>query len=106
MSTQENFKHITVEEFSELDFNNITLLDLREPDEVLVSGIEGAINIPFSGGYSKLDTIPKNKPVVAFCREGDWSEQVAEILADRYGTSEQYEHLSVSAKKRDSSSEV
>lgn len=83
MSTQENFKHITVEEFSELDFNNITLLDLREPDEVLVSGIEGAINIPFSGGYSKLDTIPKNKPVVAFCREGDWSEQVAEILADR-----------------------
>ncbi|MBR0425364.1 MAG: sulfurtransferase TusA family protein [Clostridia bacterium] len=61
----------------------LTLLDLREPDEVLASGIDGAINLPFSGGFGKLDTVPKNKPVVVFCRVGDWSEQVAEILADR-----------------------
>lgn len=61
---------------------------LREPDELLVSGIDGAINLPFSGGFDKLDTIPKDKPVVVFCRVGDWSEQVAEILSDRgYDTS-------------------
>ena len=41
------------------------------------------MNIPFSGGFGKLDTIPGNKPVIVFCRVGDWSEQVAEILADR-----------------------
>ncbi|MBO5986609.1 MAG: DsrE/DsrF/DrsH-like family protein [Lachnospiraceae bacterium] len=83
MNEQENYKHITAEEFSKLDFSTVTLLDLREPDEVLVSGLESAINIPFSGGFNKLDAIPKDKPVIAYCRSGDWSEEVAEILADR-----------------------
>ena len=83
MSSQEAYRHISAEEFSKLDFTTVTLLDLREPDEVLVSGIEGAINLPFSAGFEQLDTIPKDKPVVVFCRVGDWSEQIAEILADR-----------------------
>ena len=83
MSSQDTYKHITAEEFARLDFDKVTLLDLREPDEVLVSGIESAVNIPFSGGFGKLDTIPKDKPVVVFCRVGDWSEQIAEILSDR-----------------------
>lgn len=83
MSSQDYYKHISAEEFSKLDFEKVTLLDLREPDEVLVSGIEGAINLPFSGGFEKLDTIPDDKPVVVFCRVGDWSEQIAEILSDR-----------------------
>ncbi len=83
MSSQENYKHLSPEAFAALDFSTVTLLDLREPDEVLVSGIEGALNLPFSGGFGKLDTIPSDKPVVVFCRVGDWSEQVAEILADR-----------------------
>ena len=83
MDEQENYKHITAEEFSKLDFSTVTLLDLREPDEVLVSGLEGAINIPFSGGFDKLDAVPKDKPVIAYCRSGDWSEEVAEILSDR-----------------------
>lgn len=79
----EQYKHISAEEFSKLDFNSVTLLDLREPDEVLVSGIEEAVNLPFSGGFGALDTIPEDKPVVVFCRVGDWSEQIAEILSDR-----------------------
>ena len=83
MSDQETYKHLTPEEFAKLDLRNVTLLDLREPDEVLVSGIEGAINLPFSGGFDKLDTIPKDKPVIVFCRVGDWSEEIAEILFDR-----------------------
>lgn len=83
MSDQETYKHLTPEEFAKLDLRNVTLLDLREPDEVLVSGIEGAINLPFSGGFDKLDTIPKDKPVIVFCRVGDWSEEIAEILYDR-----------------------
>ena len=83
MSDQETFEHLTPEEFSKLDLSSVTLLDLREPDEVLVSGIEGAINLPFSGGFDRVDTIPKDKPVVVFCRVGDWSEEIAEILFDR-----------------------
>lgn len=39
MSSQESYRHITAEEFVKLDYSTVTLLDLREPDEVLVSGI-------------------------------------------------------------------
>jgi len=77
------YKDITAKEFKELDFNSVTLVDLREPDEVLVSGIEGAINIPFSSFPKGIDDIPKNKPVYVYCREGSFSEEVAEILSDR-----------------------
>lgn len=83
MSDQESYKHISAEDFSKLDFNTVTLLDLREPDEVLVSGIDGAINLPFSQVFDKLDTVPEDKPVVVFCHSGNWSEEVAEILSDR-----------------------
>ena len=77
------YKHISAEEFAKIDHDKVTLVDLREPDELLVSGIDGAMNIPFSGGFDKFDTIPKDKPLIVFCRVGDWSEEVAEILADR-----------------------
>ncbi|MBR4500486.1 MAG: DsrE/DsrF/DrsH-like family protein [Clostridia bacterium] len=80
---EDSYTHISPEEFAELNFEDYTLVDLREPDELIVSKIGGAVNIPFSGGFGKLDTIPGNKPVIVFCRVGDWSEQVAEILADR-----------------------
>ena len=44
----EEYKKISAGEFLNQDFKNVTLVDLREPDEALVDGIEGAINIPFS----------------------------------------------------------
>lgn len=74
---------ISVEEFVKLDFEKVTLLDLREPDEVLVNGIEGAVNIPFSQIGKGLSGLPKDQPVYAFCRTGDWSEEVVDILAER-----------------------
>lgn len=76
-------KNIYAEEFAKADFSRVTLLDLREPDEVIVSGIDGAINIPFSRISKELDKVPKEKAVYVYCRTGDWSEEVAEILADR-----------------------
>jgi peroxiredoxin family protein/rhodanese-related sulfurtransferase/TusA-related sulfurtransferase len=84
MLEQENdIKTITSEEFSKLNFNEITLLDLREPDEVLVNGIAGAINIPFQEISTGLDSVPRDKRVYVICRTGDWSGEVAEILTDR-----------------------
>ncbi|MBQ7841176.1 MAG: sulfurtransferase TusA family protein [Lachnospiraceae bacterium] len=76
-------KNISAEDFAKLDFSKVTLVDLREEDEVLVAGIKGAINIPFSKFSSKLSSIPKDLPVYVFCRTGDWSEEVAEILTER-----------------------
>lgn len=77
------YKTISVEEFARLDFSKYTLVDLREPDELIVSSIEGAINIPFSQISKKISSIPYDKPVIVYCHSGDFSEEVADLLADR-----------------------
>lgn len=74
---------MTPEQFAHLDYSTVTLLDLREPHEVAAHGIAGAINAPFDPLAAVLRDVPKDRPVVVFCREGSWSEEVAEILADR-----------------------
>lgn len=79
----EEYKTITAEEFAALDFSAYTLVDLREPDELIVSQIEGAINVPFSKISKGLSSIPNGKPVILYCHFGDFSEEVAEILAER-----------------------
>ena len=38
---------------------------------------------PFSSFPKGIDEIPKDKPVYVYCREGSFSEEVADILADR-----------------------
>ena len=66
---EDSYKQISAEEFSKIDFSAVRLVDLREPDEVIVSGIEGAINIPFSKFPNGLSEIPNDKPVYVYCRE-------------------------------------
>lgn len=81
--TRDNYRHITPAQFAALDHSTVTLLDLREPDEVIVHPVKDAINIPFDQIGQRLSSVPTGKPVVVFCRVGDWSEQVCEILTDR-----------------------
>ncbi|WP_428325587.1 rhodanese-like domain-containing protein [Nitrosopumilus sp.] len=52
---------------------DLYLLDVREPDELLQSKIDGAINIPLAEIFqsSTLDEIPKDKPVVIICGSGN-----------------------------------
>ena len=75
-------KHLSSEQFDKLDRSSVTIVDLREPDEQVVFPVKGALSAPFSGFPGNLEEIPRDRPVVVFCRVGDWSEQVAEILAD------------------------
>ena len=76
-------KRFSAKDFFKIDLENSTLLDVREPGEVLVRPVNGAIQIPFFELSKKIDSIPKDKPVYVFCSTGDRSEQVAEILVDR-----------------------
>ena len=76
-------KNFSAKDFYKIDLKNSTLLDVREPSEVLVRPVNGAIQIPFFELSKRIDSIPKDKPVYVFCTTGDRSEQVAEILADR-----------------------
>ena len=86
MSSNDNVepevRHIDAAAFEAIDRGAITLVDLREPDEQVVFPVEGALSAPFSGFPANLSSIPRDKPIIVFCRVGDWSEQVAEILAD------------------------
>ena len=76
-------KETTAAEFAKINFEKVTLVDTREPDELIVSSIPGAINAPFSGFPKGLDDIPRDKPVYIYCRTGDFSGEVAEILDER-----------------------
>jgi rhodanese-related sulfurtransferase len=76
-------KSISIEEFVKLDFSQVTLVDLREKDEVLVKGIPGAINVPLQKLGTGLSEIPKDKAVYVFCRTGDFSREITEELNDR-----------------------
>lgn len=80
---EDEIKEISAEEFAKLDKANITIVDLREPDEVLIHEISGALNIPFSKIGTDLKNVPKDKPVYVICRTGDLSEEIVEILQDR-----------------------
>ncbi len=78
----DEIRHIRAEDFAGLDHDKITLLDLREPDQVLAGGFEDAVNIPFSRIGRELEKLPKDKPVYVFCQEGAFSEEITEQLQD------------------------
>ncbi|MBO7373897.1 MAG: DsrE/DsrF/DrsH-like family protein [Oscillospiraceae bacterium] len=78
----DEIKHISAEEFAKLDRSTLTLLDLREPDQVLLGALEGAVNIPFSHIGKELEKLPKDKPVYVFCQEGSLSTEITEQLQD------------------------
>ena len=75
------YKTISAEEFAALDFSRYTLVDLREPVDLMFGKIDGAINIPASHFDEALAQIPRDKPVILICYVGLSSEQAAEKLA-------------------------
>ena len=66
---------IYAEELSQAIASNedLFLLDVREPDELLQSKIDGAVNIPLAEIFQPngSDEIPKDKPVVVICGSGN-----------------------------------
>ena len=58
------------DEVDALDRSKITLLDVRTPEEVQIGTFEGAINIPVDELRERINELPKEKPVYAFCKVG------------------------------------
>jgi molybdopterin/thiamine biosynthesis adenylyltransferase/rhodanese-related sulfurtransferase len=48
----------------------LLLLDVREPYELTISQIQGAVNIPMSQLPARQPEIPRDRPVVVFCHAG------------------------------------
>jgi phage shock protein E len=56
------------------------LLDVRTPEEFAGGHIPGSVNISLQTLAQRLDEIPRNQPVVIYCRVGNRSAEAAEIL--------------------------
>ena len=59
----------------------LALLDVREPYEVMISHLDGALHIPMSELSSRWPEIPRNRPVGVFCHHGYRSSQAIRYLA-------------------------
>lgn len=76
------FGEVTVSELkSELDSGKeIYLLDVREEDELEISKLEGAVNIPMGVVPLRFSEVPSEAEIVVICRSGNRSEKVSGFL--------------------------
>jgi len=56
------------------------LIDVRSPDEFKSGFIPGARNILLQDLPQKLNTLPKDKPLILYCRSGSRSASAAGML--------------------------
>jgi NADPH-dependent 2,4-dienoyl-CoA reductase/sulfur reductase-like enzyme/peroxiredoxin family protein/rhodanese-related sulfurtransferase/TusA-related sulfurtransferase len=73
-------KIMTWDKVDRLDRNNTTILDVRWPEELALGMIDGALNIPLQHLRSKINEIPKDRPVVVYCQTGQRSYFSTRIL--------------------------
>ena len=73
---------ISVEEVYEIISSNqdYIILDVRAPDEFKEGHIEGAILIPVLELDNRLGELPKDKPIITYCKIGIRSRNAANIL--------------------------
>jgi len=75
---------ISVEEVYQIISSNqdYIILDVRTPDEFKEGHIEGAILIPVLELDNRLGELPKDKPIITYCRSGIRSRNAANILVE------------------------
>lgn len=63
---------------------DVLFIDVREPNEIAVTGtLKGALTIPVGQLADRLKEVPKDKPVVAFCRRGGRATRAANLLDEK-----------------------
>ena len=60
--------------------NHLKLLDVREPHELEISAIQGAVNIPLGQLASRLSELDSAEEMVVFCKAGTRSARALELL--------------------------
>lgn len=68
------------DEIRNLNLKDVVLLDLRTTVENDLGTIEGSINVPVDELRRRIDEIPKDKKIIAFCASGARSYLGARIL--------------------------
>jgi rhodanese-related sulfurtransferase len=60
------------------------VLDVREPDEYEEGHVEGAMHVPLGALPRRLDTLPRDRLILAYCSGGDRSATAVSVL-ERHG---------------------
>jgi len=60
--------------------NHLTLLDVREPHELQISSLQGAVNIPLGQLAGRLSELDSADEMVVFCKSGTRSARALELL--------------------------
>ena len=63
--------------------DDLLLIDVREPEEVAIASIKGALVRPMSQAERWIDTLPREGELVIFCHHGIRSMHVAMALVER-----------------------
>lgn len=58
------------------------LIDVRTPEEFTSGHIQNAVNISVETLQTRLDEVPRDTPVVVYCRSGNRSASAAQILTE------------------------
>ena len=56
------------------------LLDVREPFELAVENVEGAVNIPLGPLRDRLDELPRDRTIQVICRSGQRAYYATRLL--------------------------
>ena len=59
---------------------NLLLLDVREPHELAISSLRGAVNIPLGQLAARLSELDSAREMVVFCKSGTRSARALELL--------------------------
>jgi adenylyltransferase/sulfurtransferase len=65
---------------SRLKKNHLKLLDVREPHELQISAMPGAVNIPLGTLAARLSELDSAEEMVVFCKAGTRSTRALELL--------------------------
>lgn len=79
----------------------VVLLDVREPHELEISSLPGALNIPLGVLAQSISSLDRAKPMVVFCRKGVRSLQAIQMLRAAGFNSARSLHGGINAYARD-----
>jgi rhodanese-related sulfurtransferase len=74
---------ITVASFDRIMKQNpdsILVVDVRDPPEFKAGAFKGSVNIPIDDLEKKVDTLPKDKPIVFVCNSGGLAGEAYDIV--------------------------
>ena len=62
------------------DMGEGVILDVREPFELAVEDVEGAVNIPLGQLRTRLDELPRDQTIHVICRSGQRAYYATRLL--------------------------